>query len=166
MQRAQPIRWSHWILRWPFMKQNLHVSHLFYIRWCIVHVCLVFLFPCSLVEPTLSHAVALSRDVDRLQEMKKRVNVLPLGRYALNKHSLSDTDLHPETWPVNENDSCRFQWCHRWNAIWHRQGATAERSRYCLKYNQIITLPSKVHCCCSNLWLVNLCLVYVSNVYF
>lgn len=31
-----------------------------------------------------SHAVALSRDVERLQELKKRVNVLPLGRYALN----------------------------------------------------------------------------------
>ncbi|KAF3841016.1 hypothetical protein F7725_006878 [Dissostichus mawsoni] len=44
MQRAQPIRWSHWIL---------------------------------------SHAVALSRDVDRLQEIKKRVNVLPLGSGAI-----------------------------------------------------------------------------------
>ncbi|TNM85178.1 hypothetical protein fugu_009356 [Takifugu bimaculatus] len=44
MQRAQPIRWSHWIL---------------------------------------SHAVALSRDVDTLQEMKKRVNVLPLGSGAI-----------------------------------------------------------------------------------
>uniref|UniRef100_A0A8C4DBA6 Argininosuccinate lyase n=1 Tax=Dicentrarchus labrax TaxID=13489 RepID=A0A8C4DBA6_DICLA len=44
MQRAQPIRWSHWIL---------------------------------------SHAVALSRDVDQLQEIKKRVNVLPLGSGAI-----------------------------------------------------------------------------------
>ncbi|KAM7398210.1 hypothetical protein PAMA_006216 [Pampus argenteus] len=44
MQRAQPIRWSHWIL---------------------------------------SHAVALTRDVDRLQEIKKRVNVLPLGSGAI-----------------------------------------------------------------------------------
>ncbi|XP_055004920.1 argininosuccinate lyase isoform X2 [Boleophthalmus pectinirostris] len=44
MQRAQPIRWSHWIL---------------------------------------SHAVALSRDVERLQEINKRVNVLPLGSGAL-----------------------------------------------------------------------------------
>lgn len=44
MQRAQPIRWSHWIL---------------------------------------SHAVALSRDVDRLQEIKKRVNILPLGSGAI-----------------------------------------------------------------------------------
>ncbi|XP_070699537.1 argininosuccinate lyase isoform X1 [Pempheris klunzingeri] len=44
MQRAQPIRWSHWIL---------------------------------------SHAVALSRDVDRLQEIKRRVNVLPLGSGAI-----------------------------------------------------------------------------------
>ncbi|XP_017276929.1 argininosuccinate lyase isoform X1 [Kryptolebias marmoratus] len=44
MQRAQPIRWSHWIL---------------------------------------SHAVALSRDVERLLEMKKRVNVLPLGSGAI-----------------------------------------------------------------------------------
>ncbi|GLD73223.1 argininosuccinate lyase [Lates japonicus] len=44
MQRAQPIRWSHWIL---------------------------------------SHAVALSRDVERLQEIKKRVNVLPLGSGAI-----------------------------------------------------------------------------------
>uniref|UniRef100_A0A7N6FGJ6 Argininosuccinate lyase n=1 Tax=Anabas testudineus TaxID=64144 RepID=A0A7N6FGJ6_ANATE len=44
MQRAQPIRWSHWIL---------------------------------------SHAVALSRDVDRLNEIRKRVNVLPLGSGAI-----------------------------------------------------------------------------------
>ncbi|XP_069575406.1 argininosuccinate lyase isoform X2 [Brachyistius frenatus] len=44
MQRAQPIRWSHWIL---------------------------------------SHAVALARDVDRLLEIKKRVNVLPLGSGAI-----------------------------------------------------------------------------------
>ncbi|KAM9347923.1 argininosuccinate lyase [Symphorus nematophorus] len=44
MQRAQPIRWSHWIL---------------------------------------SHAVALSRDVEQLQEIKKRVNVLPLGSGAI-----------------------------------------------------------------------------------
>uniref|UniRef100_A0A665TXS8 Argininosuccinate lyase n=1 Tax=Echeneis naucrates TaxID=173247 RepID=A0A665TXS8_ECHNA len=44
MQRAQPIRWSHWIL---------------------------------------SHAVALSRDVERLQEIKKRVNVLALGSGAI-----------------------------------------------------------------------------------
>uniref|UniRef100_A0A9J8CXP4 Argininosuccinate lyase n=1 Tax=Cyprinus carpio carpio TaxID=630221 RepID=A0A9J8CXP4_CYPCA len=41
MQRAQPIRWSHWIL---------------------------------------SHAVALSRDVERLEDIRKHVNVMPLGR--------------------------------------------------------------------------------------
>uniref|UniRef100_A0A673WSV6 Argininosuccinate lyase n=1 Tax=Salmo trutta TaxID=8032 RepID=A0A673WSV6_SALTR len=44
MQRAQPIRWSHWIL---------------------------------------SHAVALSRDVEQLQEISRRVNVLPLGSGAI-----------------------------------------------------------------------------------
>ncbi|KAF3705687.1 Argininosuccinate lyase [Channa argus] len=44
MQRAQPIRWSHWIL---------------------------------------SHAIALSRDVERLYEIKKRVNILPLGSGAI-----------------------------------------------------------------------------------
>ncbi|XP_067864265.1 argininosuccinate lyase-like [Heptranchias perlo] len=44
MQRAQPIRWSHWIL---------------------------------------SHAVALSRDAERLDEIKKRTNVLPLGSGAI-----------------------------------------------------------------------------------
>ncbi|KAL0993731.1 hypothetical protein UPYG_G00112800 [Umbra pygmaea] len=44
MQRAQPIRWSHWIL---------------------------------------SHAVALSRDVEHLQEISRRVNVLPLGSGAI-----------------------------------------------------------------------------------
>ncbi|XP_068600198.1 argininosuccinate lyase [Brachionichthys hirsutus] len=44
MQRAQPIRWSHWIL---------------------------------------SHAVALSRDAEQLQEIKRRVNVLPLGSGAI-----------------------------------------------------------------------------------
>uniref|UniRef100_A0A8C1IJG1 Argininosuccinate lyase n=1 Tax=Cyprinus carpio TaxID=7962 RepID=A0A8C1IJG1_CYPCA len=44
MQRAQPIRWSHWIL---------------------------------------SHAVALSRDVERLEDIRKHVNVMPLGRLFL-----------------------------------------------------------------------------------
>ncbi|KAG7321439.1 hypothetical protein KOW79_015854 [Hemibagrus wyckioides] len=44
MQRAQPIRWSHWIL---------------------------------------SHAVALSRDVEQLEEIGKRVNILPLGSGAI-----------------------------------------------------------------------------------
>ncbi|XP_061596827.1 argininosuccinate lyase [Cololabis saira] len=44
MQRAQPIRWSHWIL---------------------------------------SHAVALSRDVERLLDIKNRVNILPLGSGAI-----------------------------------------------------------------------------------
>nr|XP_035147849.2 argininosuccinate lyase isoform X1 [Callithrix jacchus]XP_035147850.2 argininosuccinate lyase isoform X1 [Callithrix jacchus] len=41
LQRAQPIRWSHWIL---------------------------------------SHAVALTRDSERLLEVRKRIDVLPLGR--------------------------------------------------------------------------------------
>ncbi|MEE6469745.1 hypothetical protein FKM82_008751 [Ascaphus truei] len=44
MQRAQPIRWSHWIL---------------------------------------SHAVALCRDAERLGQIRKRVNVLPLGSGAI-----------------------------------------------------------------------------------
>uniref|UniRef100_A0A3P9AEH5 Argininosuccinate lyase n=1 Tax=Esox lucius TaxID=8010 RepID=A0A3P9AEH5_ESOLU len=44
MQRAQPIRWSHWLL---------------------------------------SHAVALSRDLERLHEIRRRVNVLPLGSGAI-----------------------------------------------------------------------------------
>ncbi|VTJ54803.1 Hypothetical predicted protein [Marmota monax] len=44
LQRAQPIRWSHWIL---------------------------------------SHAVALTRDSERLLQVKKRVNVLPLGSGAI-----------------------------------------------------------------------------------
>ncbi|XP_064425070.1 argininosuccinate lyase isoform X1 [Latimeria chalumnae] len=44
LQRAQPVRWSHWIL---------------------------------------SYAVALSRDAERLSEIKRRVNVLPLGSGAI-----------------------------------------------------------------------------------
>ncbi|KAJ8275516.1 hypothetical protein COCON_G00072680 [Conger conger] len=44
MQRAQPIRWSHWIL---------------------------------------SHTVALSRDAEQLDEIRSRVNVLPLGSGAI-----------------------------------------------------------------------------------
>lgn len=44
LQRAQPIRWSHWIL---------------------------------------SHAVALTRDLERLKEVQKRINVLPLGSGAI-----------------------------------------------------------------------------------
>lgn len=38
----------------------------------------------SFLIHTFSHAVALSRDVDQLQEIKRRVNVLPLGRYAVD----------------------------------------------------------------------------------
>ncbi|XP_069767621.1 argininosuccinate lyase [Narcine bancroftii] len=44
MQRAQPIRWSHWIL---------------------------------------SHATALTRDAERLEEIGRRTNVLPLGSGAI-----------------------------------------------------------------------------------
>uniref|UniRef100_A0A5F9C3U6 Argininosuccinate lyase n=1 Tax=Oryctolagus cuniculus TaxID=9986 RepID=A0A5F9C3U6_RABIT len=44
LQRAQPIRWSHWIL---------------------------------------SHTVALTRDSERLLEVQKRINVLPLGSGAI-----------------------------------------------------------------------------------
>nr|KAF6365794.1 argininosuccinate lyase [Pipistrellus kuhlii] len=44
LQRAQPIRWSHWIL---------------------------------------SHAVALTRDSERLLQVQKRINVLPLGSGAI-----------------------------------------------------------------------------------
>uniref|UniRef100_A0A8I3WE40 Argininosuccinate lyase n=1 Tax=Callithrix jacchus TaxID=9483 RepID=A0A8I3WE40_CALJA len=44
LQRAQPIRWSHWIL---------------------------------------SHAVALTRDSERLLEVRKRIDVLPLGSGAI-----------------------------------------------------------------------------------
>lgn len=44
LQRAQPIRWSHWIL---------------------------------------SHAVALTRDLERLLEVQKRIDVLPLGSGAI-----------------------------------------------------------------------------------
>lgn len=53
----------------------LHFSHLSYKTVMFTSV------SCISVS---SHAVALSRDVERLQELKKRVNVLPLGRYALN----------------------------------------------------------------------------------
>lgn len=97
MQRAQPIRWSHWILRWPL---KLNTQH----RACLLAFTLVDVFSCeslasppsrSLVEPLLSHAVALSRDVERLQEVKKRVNVLPLGRYAAtHMHCLTLTVTH------------------------------------------------------------------------
>eukprot|EP00043_Microstomoeca_roanoka_P020113 m.237510 g.237510 ORF g.237510 m.237510 type:complete len:467 (-) comp17109_c1_seq1:6080-7480(-) len=44
LQRAQPIRWSHWML---------------------------------------SHAWALQRDIERVDDLRKRVNVLPLGSGAL-----------------------------------------------------------------------------------
>ncbi len=67
-------------------KPTLHVSHLFILLFIIVHAC-VSLSP--LAGRTLSHAVALSRDVDRLQEVKKRVNVLPLGRYAMDTRGLT-----------------------------------------------------------------------------
>ncbi|XP_019401057.1 PREDICTED: argininosuccinate lyase [Crocodylus porosus] len=50
LQRAQPIRWSHFLL---------------------------------------SHAVALLRDSDRLREIKKRINILPLGSGAVAGNPLS-----------------------------------------------------------------------------
>uniref|UniRef100_A0A673WSC3 Argininosuccinate lyase n=1 Tax=Salmo trutta TaxID=8032 RepID=A0A673WSC3_SALTR len=59
MQRAQPIRWSHWIL---------------------------------------SHAVALSRDVEQLQEISRRVNVLPLGSGAILRNiGINRLSLHCPT---------------------------------------------------------------------
>nr|XP_056721089.1 argininosuccinate lyase [Euleptes europaea] len=50
MQRAQPIRWSHFLV---------------------------------------SHAVALTRDSERLMEVKRRINVLPLGSGALAGNPLN-----------------------------------------------------------------------------
>merc|ERR1719498_1364881 len=47
LQRAQPIRWSHWVL---------------------------------------SHAWAMQRDIERLTDLRKRVNVMPLGSGALAGH--------------------------------------------------------------------------------
>ncbi|KAK1158307.1 argininosuccinate lyase-like [Acipenser oxyrinchus oxyrinchus] len=55
MQRAQPIRWSHWIL---------------------------------------SHAAALCRDAEKLEEMSRRVNILPLGSGAIAGNPFNiDRDL-------------------------------------------------------------------------
>ncbi|XP_018100679.1 argininosuccinate lyase isoform X2 [Xenopus laevis] len=72
MQRAQPIRWSHWIL---------------------------------------SHAVALSRDAERLGEVKKRVNVLPLGSGAIAGNPLGVDrellckELHFDSLSLNSMDA-------------------------------------------------------------
>jgi argininosuccinate lyase len=54
LQRAQPIRWSHWLLCYAW-------------QW--------------------------KRDVERLEEMEKRVNLLPLGVGALSGHPF-DIDRH------------------------------------------------------------------------
>uniref|UniRef100_A0A8C5LLL9 Argininosuccinate lyase n=1 Tax=Leptobrachium leishanense TaxID=445787 RepID=A0A8C5LLL9_9ANUR len=72
MQRAQPIRWSHWIL---------------------------------------SHAVALCRDADRLGEIKKRINVLPLGSGAIAGNPLGvdrellRKELHFDSVSLNSMDA-------------------------------------------------------------
>ncbi|KAE8624998.1 hypothetical protein XENTR_v10006126 [Xenopus tropicalis] len=72
MQRAQPIRWSHWIL---------------------------------------SHAVALSRDAERLGEVKKRVNILPLGSGAIAGNPLGvdrellRKELHFDSLSLNSMDA-------------------------------------------------------------
>lgn len=116
-----------------------------------------------MAEQSLSHAVALSRDVDRLQEIKKRVNVLPLGRYTVNIHSLSDNDFHPQTWSVNKNDSC-FQWCHRWNTIWHRQGAAAERSDYLADNITRLLLSTAIFHLCLYFW--NMCFLKIETIPF
>ncbi|XP_026860176.2 argininosuccinate lyase [Electrophorus electricus] len=64
MQRAQPIRWSHWIL---------------------------------------SHAVALSRDVEHVEEIRRRVSVLPLGSGAIAGNPFSiDRELLRKELDFNE----------------------------------------------------------------
>uniref|UniRef100_A0A6Q2XAC4 Argininosuccinate lyase n=1 Tax=Esox lucius TaxID=8010 RepID=A0A6Q2XAC4_ESOLU len=66
MQRAQPIRWSHWLL---------------------------------------SHAVALSRDLERLHEIRRRVNVLPLGRYTHADTHTAMTELAFDDISINSMDA-------------------------------------------------------------
>ncbi|KAJ1184842.1 hypothetical protein NDU88_001639 [Pleurodeles waltl] len=72
LQRAQPIRWSHWIL---------------------------------------SHAVALSRDAERLKELQRRVNVLPLGSGAIAGNPLGVDrqllckELHFDSISLNSMDA-------------------------------------------------------------
>ncbi|XP_051537339.1 argininosuccinate lyase-like [Myxocyprinus asiaticus] len=72
MQRAQPIRWSHWIL---------------------------------------SHTAALSRDVERLEEIRRRVNVMPLGSGAIAGNpfnidrELLREELHFDKISINSMDA-------------------------------------------------------------
>jgi argininosuccinate lyase len=74
MQRAQVIRWSHWLL---------------------------------------SHAAALTRDLQRLQELQKRGNILTLGRLVIegNKQTV-DVKI---VWLIY------LQWCYSRKPIWNRQ---------------------------------------------
>uniref|UniRef100_A0A671NEB2 Argininosuccinate lyase-like n=1 Tax=Sinocyclocheilus anshuiensis TaxID=1608454 RepID=A0A671NEB2_9TELE len=64
MQRAQPIRWSHWIL---------------------------------------SHAASLSRDIKRLEDIRKCVNVMPLGSGAIagNPFNIDRESLRQDQISIN-----------------------------------------------------------------
>lgn len=74
LQRAQPIRWSHWILR----RVGRGI-----VQGCCGGAVTEGRAPGALTSALWlpnSHAVALTRDSERLLEVQKRVNVLPLGR--------------------------------------------------------------------------------------
>uniref|UniRef100_A0A8C7BG47 Argininosuccinate lyase n=1 Tax=Neovison vison TaxID=452646 RepID=A0A8C7BG47_NEOVI len=77
LQRAQPIRWSHWILR----RVGRGI-----VQGCCGGAVTEGRAPGALTSALWlpnSHAVALTRDSERLLEVQKRVNVLPLGSGAI-----------------------------------------------------------------------------------
>ena len=65
LQRAQPIRWSHFLCRYS---PNLYFN---------------FQNCCQDIEFSLSYGWSLSSDMERLKQIRARVNVMPLGSGAL-----------------------------------------------------------------------------------
>lgn len=131
MQRAQPIRWSHWILRWPFYegKPTVHVSYIFFILDNVLFMSVsCFSFPARWLNQPSAMLLLWAEMWTGFRKSRKEL-VFYLSAGTLWTHTQGLTQISPsQTWPVKNNDSCRFQWCHRWNTIWHRQRAAAERS--------------------------------------
>ncbi|PIO28324.1 hypothetical protein AB205_0208220 [Aquarana catesbeiana] len=106
MQRAQPIRWSHWIL---------------------------------------SHAVALCRDAERLGELRKRINVLPLGSGAIAGNPLGvDREL------LRKDTSCKAvkgSTCSTQSELIDSSGFCKAYSLVAMAYYTLYFAPVSYHKC-------------------
>lgn len=87
MQRAQPVRWSQWLLRYSNLFAHLIIERDLKKRWYVAllhllfHADLIIVFFETFLE--CSYAWYMKQDFERLLEVRKRMNIMPLGSGAI-----------------------------------------------------------------------------------